>query len=144
MGQIVLYLEIFNFKTFRAEILQIFELLIWKIYDFINSFWLYLTSSTYFILLTQMQWSVTKSSQLLAASQFCSPNYQSICKHFPRKWILDFHFFLLQKGYRQALKEDSYCAGDSFWYLLTYINENLHDHHCSPTELAWVEELWWF
>ena len=34
---------IFNFKTFRAEILQIFELLIWKIDDFINSFWLYLT-----------------------------------------------------------------------------------------------------
>ena len=93
---------------------------------------------TYFILLTQMQWSVTKSSQLLAASQFCTPNYQSICKHFPRKWILDFHFFLLQKGYRQALKEDSYCAADSFWYLLTYINENLHDHHCSPTELDWV------
>ena len=30
-GQIVLYLEIFNFKTFRVEILQIFELLIWKI-----------------------------------------------------------------------------------------------------------------
>ena len=24
-GQIVVYLEIFNFKTFRAEILQIFE-----------------------------------------------------------------------------------------------------------------------
>ena len=38
MGQIVLYLEIFNFKTFRAEILQIFELLIWKIDDFVNSF----------------------------------------------------------------------------------------------------------
>ena len=37
-GQIVLYLEIFNFKTFKAEILQIFELLIWKIDDFINSF----------------------------------------------------------------------------------------------------------
>ena len=37
-GQIVLYLEIFNFKTFRAEILQIFDLLIWKIDDFINSF----------------------------------------------------------------------------------------------------------
>ena len=34
-GQIVLYLEIFNFKTFRAEI---FELLVWKIDDFINSF----------------------------------------------------------------------------------------------------------
>ena len=30
-------------KTFRAEILQIFELVIWKIDDFINSFWLYLT-----------------------------------------------------------------------------------------------------
>ena len=43
--QIVLYLEIFNFKTFRAEILQIFELVIWKIDDFINSFWLYLTFS---------------------------------------------------------------------------------------------------
>ena len=43
LGKIVLYLEIFNFKTFRAEILQIFELLIWKIDDFINSFWLYLT-----------------------------------------------------------------------------------------------------
>ena len=42
-GQIVLYLEIFSFKTFRAEILQIFELVIWKIDDFINSFWLYLT-----------------------------------------------------------------------------------------------------
>ena len=38
-----IYLEIFNFKTFRAEILQIFELLIWKINDFINLFWLYLT-----------------------------------------------------------------------------------------------------
>ena len=36
--QIVLYLEIVNFKTFRAETLQIFELLIWKINDFINSF----------------------------------------------------------------------------------------------------------
>ena len=36
--QIVLYLEIFNFKTFRAEILQIFELLIRKIDDVINSF----------------------------------------------------------------------------------------------------------
>ena len=45
IGQIVLYLEIFNFKTFRAEILQIFELVIWKIDDFINSFWLYLTFS---------------------------------------------------------------------------------------------------
>ena len=42
-GQIVLYLEIFNFKTFRAEILQIFELLLWKIDDFINSFWHNLT-----------------------------------------------------------------------------------------------------
>ena len=60
-GQIVLYLEIFNFKTFKAEILfiyfqwillsvtavseilQIFELLIWKIDDFINSFCLNLT-----------------------------------------------------------------------------------------------------
>ena len=29
---------IFNFKTFRAEILQIFEMVIWKIDDFINSF----------------------------------------------------------------------------------------------------------
>ena len=38
LGQIVLYLEIFNFKTFRAEILQSFELLIWKINDLINSF----------------------------------------------------------------------------------------------------------
>ena len=38
MGEVVLYLEIFNFKTFRAEILQIFKLLIWKIDDFINSF----------------------------------------------------------------------------------------------------------
>ena len=37
-GKIVLYLEIFNFKTFRADILQIFELLIWKINDFKNSF----------------------------------------------------------------------------------------------------------
>ena len=37
-GQIVLYLEIFNFKTFRAEILQIFELVIGKMDDFINSF----------------------------------------------------------------------------------------------------------
>ena len=37
-SQIILYSEIFNFKTFRAEILQIFELLIWKIDDFINSF----------------------------------------------------------------------------------------------------------
>ena len=42
-GQIVLYLEIFNFKTFRSEILQIFELLIWEINDFINSFWNNLT-----------------------------------------------------------------------------------------------------
>ena len=33
----------FNLKTFRAEILQIFELLICKIDDFINSFWLYLS-----------------------------------------------------------------------------------------------------
>ena len=42
LGQIVLYIEIFNFKTVRAAILQIFELLIWKINDFINSFRLYL------------------------------------------------------------------------------------------------------
>ena len=42
-GQIILYLEIFNFRTFRAEILQTFELVIWKIDDFINSFRLYLT-----------------------------------------------------------------------------------------------------
>ena len=33
-------------KTFRAEILQIYELLTWKIDDFINSFWLYLTFSS--------------------------------------------------------------------------------------------------
>ena len=39
----ILYLEIFNFKTFMAEILQIFELLKWKIDDFINSFRVYLT-----------------------------------------------------------------------------------------------------
>ena len=45
LGQIVLYLEIFNFKTFKAKILQIFELLIWKIDDLIHSFWLYLTFS---------------------------------------------------------------------------------------------------
>ena len=37
-GQIVLYLEIFNFKTFRAETLQIFEVVIWKINVFIKSF----------------------------------------------------------------------------------------------------------
>ena len=37
------HLEIFNFKTFSAEILQIFELLLWKIDDFINSFWHNLT-----------------------------------------------------------------------------------------------------
>ena len=43
MGQIVLYLKIFNFRTFRTEILKIFELLIWKIDDFMNSFWFYLT-----------------------------------------------------------------------------------------------------
>ena len=36
--QIVLYLKIFDFKNFRAEILQIFELVILKIDDFINSF----------------------------------------------------------------------------------------------------------
>ena len=30
--------DIFNFKTFRAEILTVFSLLIWKIYDFINKF----------------------------------------------------------------------------------------------------------
>ena len=35
-AQIALYLEIFNFKIFRAEILQMFELLIWKIDDFIK------------------------------------------------------------------------------------------------------------
>jgi hypothetical protein len=45
LGQIGQYLEIFNFKTFREEILQIFELLVWKIDDFINSFGLYLTFS---------------------------------------------------------------------------------------------------
>ena len=44
-NQIVLYLEIFNFKTFRAEILQVFELLICKMDDFINSFWHNLTFS---------------------------------------------------------------------------------------------------
>ena len=38
MGQIVLYLKIFNFKIFRAEILQMIELLIWKIDDFIIDF----------------------------------------------------------------------------------------------------------
>ena len=37
-GQIFLYLEIFNSKTFRAGILQIFEWVIWKIDDFVNSF----------------------------------------------------------------------------------------------------------
>ena len=37
-GQIFLYLEMFNVKTFRAEILQIIELVFWKIDDFINSF----------------------------------------------------------------------------------------------------------
>ena len=37
-SQIVLYLEIFNFKTFRTEILQIFEVVIWKIDDFKYSF----------------------------------------------------------------------------------------------------------
>ena len=37
-GQIILYLDIFDFRTFMAEILQIFELVIWKIDDFINSF----------------------------------------------------------------------------------------------------------
>jgi hypothetical protein len=36
-------LEISNFKTFRAVILTLFSLIIWKIDDFINSFWLYLT-----------------------------------------------------------------------------------------------------
>ena len=56
MGQIVLYLEIFNFKTFRAEILQIFELLIWKIDDFINSFWLYLTFNLYAIFFFRQWW----------------------------------------------------------------------------------------
>ena len=30
-------------KIFKAEILQIFELVIWKIDDFLNSFWIYLT-----------------------------------------------------------------------------------------------------
>ena len=44
-GEIVLYLEILNFKTFMAEILQIFQLLIWKIDDFMNSFWHNLTFS---------------------------------------------------------------------------------------------------
>ena len=48
MGEIVLYLEIFNFKTFRSEIFQIFELLIWKINDFINSLWLYQTCRYFF------------------------------------------------------------------------------------------------
>ena len=61
MGQIVLYLEIFNFKTFKAEILQIFELLIWRIDDFINSFWLYLTFSrskcSNFLTLLRVLWS---------------------------------------------------------------------------------------
>ena len=33
-------------QTFRAEVLQIYELLTWKIDDFINSFWLYLTFSS--------------------------------------------------------------------------------------------------
>ena len=37
-GQIVLYLQKFNLKTFRTEILQIFEVVIWKIDVFINSF----------------------------------------------------------------------------------------------------------
>ena len=32
------YLEIFNFRTFRTEILKIFELLVWKIDDFTDSF----------------------------------------------------------------------------------------------------------
>ena len=45
LDQVVIYLEIFNFKTFRAEILQTIELLIRKIDDFINSFGLYLTFS---------------------------------------------------------------------------------------------------
>ena len=46
--KIFLYLEIFNFKTFRAEIPQIFEGVIWKIDAFIciYLFWLYLTFRT--------------------------------------------------------------------------------------------------
>ena len=42
--------------NFKAEILQIFELLIWKIYAFINSFWLYLTFNIY--------WNVTSERML--------------------------------------------------------------------------------
>ena len=35
--------RIYNFKTFRAEILTLFLLVTWKIDDFMNSFQLYLT-----------------------------------------------------------------------------------------------------
>ena len=65
-GQIVLYLEVFNFKNFRAEILQIFELLIWIIDDFINSFWLYLTFTENLNLHTIFSFQVSSTKNFFA------------------------------------------------------------------------------
>ena len=55
--------KVLSFNNFfRAEILQIFESVIWKIDDFINSFWLYLTFNLtfnqcfYFFFIKQLFW----------------------------------------------------------------------------------------
>ena len=56
--------EKFNFKTFRAEIIQIFALVMWKIDDIINSFWLYLTFSS-------VHFTKTIASELWNEAQYC-------------------------------------------------------------------------
>ena len=80
-GPIVLYLEIFNFKTFRAEILQIFELLIWEIDDFINSFWLYLTFSLTIDTFRSTGWNQIDSGLRSSRIPYCRKS-----SHIPKRW----------------------------------------------------------
>ena len=99
--QIVLHLE---FKTFRAEILQIFELLIWKIYDFMNSFWLYLTFSMHFINLNKwliVWWKLCFWLYIFISNLFVfifnakPSSMRSIINPLPKSWYIDINSWII-------------------------------------------------
>ena len=92
-----------SYIYFRAEILQIFELLIWKIDDFINSFWLCLTfryvttanlnSAKYLI---TSYWFFKFRSFDLVSFHFSSAETENTMRYLAKEFCLLFEIWIKQ------------------------------------------------
>ena len=121
-------------QTFREEILRIFQLLIWEIDDFINSFWLYLTySTTAFVQLFHVAEHIVKKSVSNFKRQqmqwyWCWISFKCPCTNYKSricteqtygKMIADYILcFLILKKFVDFCKDNNGCL---VWWVSKYL-----------------------